>query len=196
MSLKQNLIGALMSPPIRWVNFIHKDRGVAPIVFYHLAVRAHEGKIKTRIDSSIQGRVAYYDPGTNTVIASDNDFGSTYWDEKALLIHEATHAILDTIFAGRNMEGKRAPMLVVDDEIMGYLAGAFYLVAAKAAGSSKSAPEREALKIARSKLDPDQRWDGCLTFRFSAQELQPLRNAISSDPHYRDDANKTAVHDG
>lgn len=196
MGLKQNLIDALMSPPIRWVNFEHQNRGIAPIVFYHLAGRVQEGKIKTKIDSSIQGRLAFYDPATNTVIASDNDFGSTYWDEKALLVHEATHAILDTIYAGKNTQGKKAPMLVVDDEIMGYLAGAFYLVAAKATGSSKSGPEREALKIAKSKLNPDQKWDGCLTFKFSAKELQPLRTAITSDPLYRADASKNAVHDG
>jgi len=196
VSLKDNLIHALMSPPVKWVNFVHQGRGIAPIVFYRLAADVHQGKIHTKIDSSIQGRLAYYDPGTNTVIASSHDFGSSYWDEKALLIHDSGHAILDTIYAGRDTSGKRAPMKVVDDEIMGYLAGAFYLVAAGAAGASQSGPEREALKIARSKLDPAQPWDGCLTFKFTAIELQPLRAAISSDPLYRADAGKTAIHDG
>jgi hypothetical protein len=196
MKLKDNLISALVSPPVRWVNFMHLNRGIAPIVFYRLAVDVHNGKVKTKVDSSIQGRIAYYDPGSNTVIASSHDFGSTYWDEKALLIHESAHAILDTIYAGKDMYGKKAPMKVVDDEIMGYLAGALYLVAAKAGGPSQSGPEREALKIARSKLNPDQPWDGCLTFKFTPSELQPLRAAISSDPMYRSDANRTATHDG
>lgn len=196
MKLKDNLINALLSPPVRWVNFMHQNRGIAPIVFYRLAADVHNGKVKTKVDSSIQGRIAYYDPGANTIIASGHDFGSTYWDEKALLIHESAHAILDTIYAGKDMQGKKSPMKVVDDEIMGYLAGAFYLVAAKAAGSSQSGPERAALQIARSKLNPNQPWDGCLTFKFTPAELQPLRAAIASDPHYSSDAHHTAQHDG
>lgn len=196
MSLKDNLINALVSPPVRWVNFMHQNRGIAPIVFYRLAADVHGGKVKTKVDSGIQGRTAYYDPASNTVIASGHDFGTTYWDEKALLIHESAHAILDTIYAGRDMDGKRSPMKVVDDEIMGYLAGALYLVAAKASGASRSGPEREALKIARSRLNPDQPWDGCLTFKFTPVELQPLRAAIHSDPMYKADADHTAAHDG
>ncbi len=196
MGLKDNLINALVSPPVRWVNFMHQNRGIAPIVFHRLAHDVHHNRVKTKVDRSIEGRVAYYDPGSNTIIASSPDFGNTYWDEKALLIHESAHAILDTIYAGKDMHGKKSPMKVVDDEIMGYLAGALYLVAAKAAGSSKSGPEAAALKIARSKLNPDRAWDGCLTFQFTATELQPLRAAIASDPMYRSDANHTAHHDG
>ena len=196
MGLKANVSRALRSPPVRWVNFVHKNRGIAPIAFYRLAVHVSNGTIGTKIDSSIQGRMAYYDQNTNTMIASDNDFGSHYWDEKALLIHEAAHAILDKIYAGKDSRGKRAPMRVVDDEIIGYLAGAFYLVAANASGASRSAPEREALKIARSKLNPRKPWDGCLTFTFTAKELRPLHNAISNDPLYRSVASQLAVHNG
>ena len=196
MGLKQNVMGALLSEPAKWVNFIHENRGIAPITLYHLAVHVHNDNVKTKVDTSIQGRIAYYDPQSNTIIASGHDFGSTYWDEKALLIHESAHAILDGIYAGKDMLGKKAPMRVIDDEIIGYMAGALYLVAANAGGSSKSDPENEALKIARSKLKNRPPWDGCLTFTFTAQELLPLRTAIMKDPHYKSDANMIAVHNG
>lgn len=196
MSLKQNLIETLMSKPARWVNFEHQNRIISPIGFYMLAQNVVNGTVHTKIDRTIQGRMAFYDPESNTIIASDHTFGDTYWDEKALLIHESAHAILDSIYAGKNMRGHRTPMQVVDDEIMGYLAGAFYLVAANAAGSSASAPEREALKLAKSKLNPNQPWTGCLTFRFTAQELQLLRNAIIRDPLYRSNWNAIATHNG
>lgn len=196
MSLKNNLVDVLFSEPARWVNFMHAKRGVAPIAFYHLAAAISTGRVKTKIDPSIQGRTAYYDPSSNTIIASDHDVGSTYWDEKALLLHEATHAILDGIYAGKDMYGKRAPMRVVDDELMAYIAGGLYLVAAGAAGSSKSNPEREAIKLARAKLNPRPKWDGCLTFEFTAGELQPLRNAIIADPKYRSDWSTVALHNG
>ena len=196
MSLKSNLIGTLVSAPVRWVNFTHANRGITPLGFYLLAGRVENGIVKTQIDTSIQGRIAFYDPQNNTIIASDNDFGSTYWDEKSLLIHESAHAILDALYAGKDSTGKPARMRVVDDEIIGYLAGAFYLVAANAAGTSRSGPERESLKIAKSKLNPRPKWDGCLTFTFTSSELNPLRNAIISDPHYQKVWNQIAVHDG
>jgi hypothetical protein len=197
MSLKRNLLKTLLSEPTRWVNFIHMNRGVSPIVFYHLAAAIHNGTVKTDVDASIQGRTAFYNPQNNTIIASGHDFGSEYLDEKSLLIHESAHACLDAIYAGKDMRGTRAPMRVIDDEITGYLAGAFYLVAANAAGASSFGPEREAIKVARSKLkNPRPIWDGCLTFTFSSPELGPLRNAIMADPMYRNEWRATAVHNG
>ncbi len=196
MSLRQNLISALLSHPVRWVNFEHRNRTISPIGFYVLATLVSNGTVSTRTDSSIQGRMAFYDPNSNTIIASDPTFGGAYWDEKALLIHESAHAILDAIYAGRNSQGLRAPMRVVDDEIIGYLAGAFYLVSAGAASFSRSAPEREAIRVARSKLNPRPAWTGTLTFQFTAQELLPLRNAIIISPLYRSNANAIATHNG
>ncbi len=196
MSLKSNLIAALTSEPVKWVNFTHANRGIAPIAFYMLAVAVHEDRVHTKIDRSIQGRIAYYDSGTNTVIASGPDFADTYWDEKALLIHESAHAILDGIYAGKDSSGKPSRMRVVDDEIIGYLAGAFYLVAAKASGASQTAPEREAIKLARAKLLPWKPWSGCEVFSFTATELQPLRSAVANHPAYRSVAQSFAPHDG
>ncbi len=67
-----------------------------------------------------------------------------YHDEKSVLVHEAAHAVLDVLFAGRVIKGNRivqaSPMRALDDEAIGFLAGAFYLVSAGAAGSSQLAP--------------------------------------------------------
>jgi hypothetical protein len=197
MSLRENLLSALISDPVRWVNFEHRNRLISPICFYMLWRYVNDGKVSTKIDRSIQGRTAFYDPSSNTIIASDPTFGSNYWDEKALLIHESAHAILDILYVGRNMQGKKDPMRVVDDEIIGYLAQAFYLVSANADNFSKGAPEREAIKVAKIKLpNPRPPWTGTLTFRFTAQELQPLRNAIITSPLYRNNANAISTHDG
>ena len=197
MSLRENLINALISDPVRWVNFEHRNRLISPICFYILGSHVSDGKVSTKIDRSIQGRTAFYDPSSNTIIASDPTFGSTYWDEKALLIHESAHAILDILYGGMNIQGEKDPIQVVDDEIIGYLAQAFYLVSANADGVSKSTPESEAIKVAKIKLpNPRPPWTGTLTFRFTAQELQPLRNAIISSPLYRNNANAISTHDG
>jgi hypothetical protein len=196
VSLKQNLISALTSEPVRWVNFEYKNWWIGPQAFYILAGHVYSGIVNTKIDRSITGRMAFYDQFSNTVIASDPSFGDTYWDEKALLIHESAHAILDVIYAGRNSSGVKQTMTVADHEAIGYLAGAFYLVAANAAGMSQVAPEREALKLARSKLSNRPPWTGTLVFRFTAQELQPLRSAIINSPLYRNSANAIAPNNG
>ena len=195
MSLKSDLIAVLFSDAARWVNFMHAGRGIAPITLYHLAAAVQNGTVKTKVDASRgQGRIAFYDPAINTIIATEYGFGSNYKDEKALLIHESAHAILDVIYKGKNFLGKKASMKVLDDEVIGYLAGAFYLVAANAAGASKGA-EHEAIKLAKTKVNTKVAWTGCETATFTPAELQPLRNAIKADAKYQD-WNTAAVHNG
>src|SRR6476646_2033574 len=94
MSLKQNVINALMSPPVRWVNFTFKKRMISPICFYMMAGFVNSGRVQCETDSKLTDH-AEYDPSDDKIRAQDGDYGSNYWDEKSNLIHECTHAILD-----------------------------------------------------------------------------------------------------
>ncbi len=200
MSLRRNLISTLYSPPIRWINFDYQNRRISPIGFYLVANQIVANNINTQIDSSWPDRSAKYDPNSNTITANSNDFGGVYHDEKSVLVHEAAHAVLDVLFAGRVIKGNRivqaSPMRALDDEAIGFLAGAFYLVSAGAAGSSQLAPEREALKIARSKLKTKKQWTGTQTFGITPKEAQNMRTAVASDKRYKTTAKGFATHNG
>jgi hypothetical protein len=198
MSLKQNVINALMSAPVRWVNFSFANRMISPICFYMLAGYVNSGRVQCATDSSLSDH-AEYDPGTDTIRAADGDYGGTYWDEKSTLIHECAHAILDCIYAGKDMSFKSAPMTVLDDETVGYLAGAIYLIAAGAGtGGTKGEPDYEAREIARPKITALMKkpWTGCETIAFTNQDVATLQAAIKKHRFYKNTWSSTAKQNG
>lgn len=200
MGLKQNVINVLVSPPVRWVNFSFNNRMIAPMGFYQVASMVATDRIRCKTDSSLTNQ-AMYDPGSDTIIARDHSFGESYWDEKATLVHEAAHAMLDCLYAGKDLSGRSVPMLVVDDETMGYLAGAIYLIAGNAPSirsSNKGKPDYEAMQVSKPKVADlmSKPWDGCRTIAFERRELTTLQNAIKSHEFYKHDWHQHAHHDG
>ena len=198
MSLKQNVINALMSPPVRWVNFTFANRMISPMCFYMLAGYVNSGRVQCATDANVTDR-AEYDPTTDTIRAADGDYGSTYWDDKSNLIHECAHAILDCIYAGKDMSFKSAPMTVLDDETIGYLAGAIYLIAAGAAtGGTAGEPDYEARQIVRPKLATlmAKSWTGCETMKFTVQDVATLQAAIKKHRFYKNSWSSTAKQNG
>jgi len=200
MGLKENVINTLMSPPMKWVNFKFSNWGIQPFGFCILATYVNDGRIGVKVNHKLTDR-ATYDPVSNTIFARDHSFGATYWDEKSTLVHESAHAMLDCLYAGKNSEGRSASMRVVDDETIGYLAGAIYLLASGSANissTSKGDPNNEALKAARPKLNEMKArgWDGCYTMDFSTQDVRNLQAAIKAHAFYKADWNHRAVHNG
>jgi hypothetical protein len=198
MGLKRNIIKALYSEPTRWVNFRFLNRMIAPMGFYHLASLVHTGKIKVNVDGTLTNK-ALYDPSSNTIIARDHSFGEDQLAEKAILIHEAAHALLDRFFSGHDINGKRSTMRVVDDETIGFLAGAIYAIAANVSGLfARDKPSNEAVKIARPKVKASMKrgWDGCYTIDFSPREVFSLQAAIKAHPFYKAECHLPAQHDG
>ena len=198
MGLKTNVIKALASDPIRWINFTFANRMMSPIMYWSLAGLFDNNKITCAVDSSLSD-TATYDPGSNTLTASDGSYGETYFYQKALLIHECTHAILDCYYNGRDMNNNKAGSInVLTDETIAYLAQAFYLVAAKGNMPSNSgAPDYKAVQIVKPKLEAIMKngWTGCDTINFTTTDVASLQTSIKADPLYSNWAS-TAVHNG
>ena len=107
MGLRRNVINAFVSDPVKWVNFSFMNRMIAPIGFYQLVRDLQSDVVHVEVDSTLKDR-AEYDPSSNTIRAIDHSFGETFWDEKAALIHEGAHAMLDRFFVGQDINGKKS----------------------------------------------------------------------------------------
>jgi hypothetical protein len=198
MGLKKNVIEALVSTPVRWINFTFANRMVSPILYYHLASLVDNNTVKCAVDSSLSN-TATYNAATNTITASDGSYGETYFDEKALLIHECTHAILDCFYNGRDMNNaKAAGISVLADETIAYIAQAIYILAAKGnMPNNQAKPDYQAVQSIRTKLAAvmAKGWSGCDTIHLTSADVAGLQTAIKKDSLYSDWA-QTAVHNG
>jgi hypothetical protein len=198
MGLKSNVLKTLSSPQLKWINFPFANRMVSPITYWSLYGMVDGGKVKCEVDSNLND-TAMYDAAANTLTASDGSYGETYFYQKALLVHECTHAVLDCCYNGRDMNNnKAAGITVLADETIAYLAQAFYLVASNGnMPSNSSAPDYNAVAIVQPRLAKIMKngWTGCDTIYFTTADVTGLQTAIKADPAYSDWAS-TAVHNG
>jgi len=198
MGLKSNVLATLSSPQVKWINFAFANRMMSPIMYRSLYGLVDGGTIKCEVDSNLDD-TAMYDPANNKLVASDGSYGETYFYQKALLIHESSHAVLDCYYSGRDMNNnKAAGITVLADETIAYLAQAFYLVASKGnMPSNTAAPDYKAVAIVQPRLDKIMKngWTGCDTIYFTTADVMSLQTAIKADPLYSNWAS-TAVHNG
>jgi len=198
MGLKSNVLATLSSPQVNWINFAFANRMMSPMMYRSLYGQVDGDKIKCEVDSNLDD-TAMYDPNSNKLTASDGSYGETYFYQKALLIHEASHAILDCWYNGRDMNNNKASgITVLAEETIAYLAQAFYLVASKGnMPSNSSAPDYQAVEIVKPKLDAIMKngWTGCDTIYFTSTDVAGLQTAIKADPKYSNWAS-AAVHNG
>jgi hypothetical protein len=198
MGLKSNVLATLSSPSVRWINFAFANRMMSPIMYRSLYGLVDGGTITCEVNSKLND-TAMYDADKNKLIASDGSYGETYFYQKALLIHELSHAILDCYYSGRDMDNnKAAGITVLADETIAYLAQAFYLVAAKGnMPSNSAAPDYKAVAIVQPRLDAIMKsgWTGCDTIYFTTADVMSLQTAIKADPAYSNWAS-IAVHNG
>ena len=198
MGLKSNVLATLASPPVNWINFAFANRMMSPIMYRSLYGAVDAGTIKCEVNSNLDD-TAMYDPANNKLTASDGSYGETYFYQKALLIHESSHAILDTCYNGRDMNNnKAAGITVLADETVAYLAQAFYLVASNGnMPNDTAAPDYKAVAIVKPRLEKIMKkgWTGCDTIDFTTADVRSLQMAIKADPKYSDWAS-TAVHNG
>ncbi len=216
MTIKQNLVDTLRSPPMNQVYFRYNGWIIAPFGFYIIRSAVIKDFITTKVNSKLPPRVGNYDPGSDIIFAPTINFGSTDHGEKSVLVHEAAHAYLDMYAGKKFMKSKHqgkytlaqkvSAMKVLDNETIGYLAGAFYLVAAIGPVSSASGPEREAIKIATTHLKPKtimkvngtRKPPKALTkpFIITGKEAGPLRSAIQGHNLYKNNVKGNATLDG
>ena len=198
MGLKSNVLATLSSPQVNWINFAFANRMMSPMMYRSLYGQVDGDKIKCEVDLSLDD-TAMYDPANNKLTASDGSYGETYFYQKALLIHEASHAILDCWYNGRDMNNNKASgITVLAEETIAYLAQAFYLVASKGnMPSNSAAPDYKAVEIVKPKLDAIMKngWTGCDTIYFTTTDVASLQSAIKAEPAYSNWAS-IAVHNG
>jgi hypothetical protein len=193
------VLATLSSPQVKWINFAFANRMMSLICYQSLYGLVDNNTIKCEVDSTLND-IAKYDPGPpNKLVASDGSYGETYFYQKAMLIHECSHAVLDCFYAGRDMDNnKSAGITVLADETIAYLAQAFYLVAANGNMPSDSRlPDYQAVEVVQPKLEAIMKkgWTGCDTIYFTTADVTGLQKAIKVHPAYSDWAS-TAVHNG
>ncbi len=197
MSLKSNVLSTLCMPELRAVNFMYNGRLIAPISWAFVAVMVNDGRIACGVDAAMTDK-ATYDPQTDTITARDNSYGE-YLDEKSVLVHECTHALLDVYNGARSEDGGSATMTVLQDETTAYLAGAIFSIETKLTSGAIS-PQKEAIAVVKPKLTEIKKhpqWTtGCVYMQFSATDVLPLQAAIRSHRFYSADYRETAVHNG
>jgi hypothetical protein len=193
------VVETLVSQPVNWINFTFAGRMISPIGYRYIASMVSNGKITCEVNSSLNN-TAMYDPNKNKIIASDQSYGETYFDEKALLVHESTHAILDMFYNGRDMNGgKSGGITVLQDETIAYLAQAMYIVAAKGATpSDKTIPDYYAYDVVKSRLEAIMKngWTGCDTINFTNADVAKLQTSIKNNDLYKSNYTAIALHNG
>ncbi|WP_425615647.1 hypothetical protein NA78x_005577 [Anatilimnocola sp. NA78] len=199
MGLKTNVIETLASSPVRWINFSFANRLVSPIGYYYIGSLVSNNTIKCEVDAAL-GHTAMYDVTNNKIIASDGSYGERYFDEKSLLIHECTHALLDHFYSGRDMNGKAAAAItVLEDETIAYIAQAIYVVAAKGATpTDETKADTHAYNAVKEKILAMMKkgWTGCDTLVLTNQDVKDLQSSIKLNPNYSKTYSSAAVHDG
>lgn len=199
MGLQKNVVETLVSTPIKWINFSFANRLISPVGYYYIASMVSGGSIKCAVDAGM-GHTASYDVKNNTITANDGSYGETYFDEKALLVHECTHAILDIFYKGRDMNGgASAGITVLEDETIAYIAQGMYIVAANGASPGNSSlPDYEAYYLVKDKLKAIMKkgWTGCDTIEFSSSDAADLQTSIKLNSLYKNSYSGIAVHDG
>lgn len=108
--IKSTITGVLRGSDTQKIrSFAFNGKGFAPGVFPILADMIDGGSIKAEHDSSKSG-MAEYDYGTNTLYLGFNE--ATSLTRKALILHEATHAVYDMV---------STKMSVADSESIAYI---------------------------------------------------------------------------
>lgn len=199
MGLKTNVIQTLSSSPVRWINFTFANRMISPVGYYYIASLVSNDTIKCKVNGTL-GHKAQYDVTNNEITASDGSYGERFFDEKSLLIHECTHALLDHFYKGRDMNGKAsAGITVLEDETIAYIAQAIYLIAAKGATPmDETTPDTHAHNAVKTKVQAmmNNGWTGCETLTITSQDVTDLQSSIKLNSNYSKNYNSIAVHDG
>lgn len=199
MGLKKNIVETLVSTPVKWINFTFANRMISPVGYYYIASMVSNETIKCEVKAGL-GNTAMYDPKKNTIFANDGSYGETYFDEKSLLVHECTHAVLDVFYNGRDMNGNKSTgVTVLDDETIAYIAQAMYIVAAKGAQpTDNSLPDYHAFDVVADRLKAVMKngWTGCDTIAFTAADVAGLQTSIKKNSMYKNNYSGTALHNG
>jgi hypothetical protein len=212
MAVTENITTVFSSPEIGWIHFRFANRLIAPASYRSMLELLKSGRLNGGVNRDLGDRTEY-NPSKDTIFAGNEGFGANLFVEKSVLVHEGVHAILDNM-AGKDADGKAAPMKVLADETMGYLAGAMYLIVMHDAivrDTPENKPSLEAVKAVRAKIEalnaaaekaktPPFNFDGVpgsnAPLEFTPTDVRALQAAIKQHPWYIKEWDDAAQHDG
>jgi len=170
--VKTTIINVLMASDTQKIrSFSFGGKGFGPAVFPILKTFIDSGTIKAEYDSSKSG-MAEYDYGNNTLYLGFTE--ATSLTQKALIIHEATHAVYDMV---------STKMSVADSESIAYIVQCQYARANHSDPSQRlmgnTAAKDKVFELAwaiAGKLLAGE--------KPSLSECNDMRNAVSQHPYY------------
>jgi hypothetical protein len=186
LALRQEVAFALAGPVVARVNVLHGGRAVIGRSLAAVGVRVLEGDIGVTIDPSLNSDEAEYNSGTNTLHLGFRR--APTWTKKALIVHEAVHAVLDMRAA--------SGLTIAESESLAYVVQCFYM------HEHTPDPTTERLE------DDNERKDHVYEIAWgmaaklargtqpSATEWLALDHAVRRHPKYKKTAGNTADFDG
>ena len=207
----------LRQPGLANINFELGGLKVSGLQFAQVAAAIESSRIKcwTVKEFESQGSEqlapgmivnARYRIEPNAMLFSSDDFGTNPGEDRTI-VHEAVHAAFDL----EAPVGKQTQTLSIDDESAAVVAVAFYIrLCNRPIGGflmDADGPEKPALELVdrlAERSGPVPVWRG--PFRFSAEDIQPIRNGtarkwnytkyIDKDGHQADDSGAIYTYDG
>ncbi len=176
--LASNTQGVLKDKATAWISFTLGSITVKGSNYAGIDSFITSGKIKCVVDASKipGGASAIYDPSTKTIFGAAADL--PYAEEKSTMIHECTHAVLDTM---------KTSTTVLSDETCAYLAQAIFVFAMGVQATfSSGSIAAEAYNVVKGKnVTMSGTPDPTASIAFSATDVLPLQASIKKSPIYK-----------
>lgn len=186
LALRQEVAFALTGPVVGRVNVLHAGRAVSGRSLAAVGVRVLEGEIGVTVDPALGSDEAEYNSGTNTLHLGFRRAPTR--TKKALIVHEAVHAVLDM----RATSG----LTIAESESLAYVVQSFYM------HEHTPDPTAERLNDKNAKKDKvyEIAWGMAAKLAKGTQpsgtEWLALDHAVRRHPKYKKTAGNTAVFDG
>jgi hypothetical protein len=191
--LKANISSILRSDKaMKKVNFKFGKFTIGTMHYLSVAALLDMGRIHCKVDASQipEGAAAVYDGSSNTIVAKDSSL--YYNDDKASVVHEATHAYMDMLGAvQKNFKVKN-----LDNETCAYLAGAIYTLALGQQPSSSGVKmtinsstrdiQNAAMEAVKKKGLGTGDTNAGRPIDFSSKDVAGIQAAIKSNKLYKD----------
>jgi hypothetical protein len=184
--LKTNIKNTLLSQPMVWINFSVAGVTIGTMFYQILWGFINAGIVQCQVDKTKvrAGAAANFDPSSNTITTKTPEI--RYTDEKANLVHECTHAVLDVIL--------KSPMTDLTNETFAYLAEAIFTMASSVglgySPFSSGSIQATAGAVVTNKNTtiggnnpPNGNVDNPIPF--TPSDVMPLQTAIKASPLYK-----------
>lgn len=181
---KYEVLTILSSWPLNKIHFTYRSQALWKGSYTTISNAIIDNLIRVAIDPHLSTAGAY-DSGTNVLYFRDLNFGSI--ERKALVVHEATHAILDR---------RGADLYIHESETAAYLAQAIYVLEHHGKDEVLTDPDPQVEHIFDVSRTVALELDKGKKIGELGLEIQALENAVILSDLYKKDAWKKAGFNG